>query len=129
MKPWILKEVQNSTPPNWRLDINGTKIDSEQEVADHFNKYFVDKIQKLKDSIDPEYVCDPLEKLKTKHENNQFKFNLKTVTKKQVEKIIKKLKKKKSVGSDGLSQEHLINGKQNLIPPLTKIFNNSIEEG
>ena len=39
------------------------------------------------------------------------------------------MKKKKSSGTDGLSQEHLVLGKENLIPPLTKIFNKSIDGG
>ena len=34
-----------------------------------------------------------------------------------------------SSGSDGLTQEHLIMGKTNLIPHLTKIFNKSTEDG
>ena len=42
---------------------------------------------------------------------------------------MKKLKKKKSSGMDGLRQEHLILGSKNLIAPLTTIINQSIEDG
>ena len=37
--------------------------------------------------------------------------------------------KKKSAGSDGLSQEHLAMGAEALTVPLTQIFNQSIEQG
>ena len=115
--------------PNWRLDINGKKIESEEEIAECFNDYFVDKIQKLKENIDPEYIGDPLAKLKKKHENNVCKFALKQVSPNKLTKILKKLKKKKSSGNDGLPQEHLISGKTNLVPALCQIFNKSIESG
>ena len=41
----------------------------------------------------------------------------------------KKLKKKKSSGLDGLSQEHLLLGIPNLLAPLTVIINQSITDG
>ena len=92
----IANEVNNpKSQPNWRLDINGKKIESEEEIAECFNDYFVDKIQKLKENIDPEYIGDPLAKLKKKHENNVCKFALKQVSPNKLTKILKKLKKKK----------------------------------
>ena len=39
------------------------------------------------------------------------------------------MKKKKSCGSDGLSQEHLAMGAQILAEPLVNIFNQSIGKG
>ena len=55
----IANEVNNpNKQPNWRLDINGKKIESEEEIAKSFNEYFVEKIQKLKNNIDSEYICD-----------------------------------------------------------------------
>ena len=42
---------------------------------------------------------------------------------------LKKLKKKKSAGLDGLSQENLLLGSSKLLCPLTKIINQSIREG
>ena len=51
---------------------------------------------------------DPLEKLKKKMEGKNLKFSLKTVTKKTVKKAVDKMKKKKSSGKDGVSQECLL---------------------
>ena len=48
---------------SWKLEDNGNKIKDELIIAETFNKYFVDKITKLKQNIDPEFLMDPLEKL------------------------------------------------------------------
>ena len=56
-------------------------------------------------------------------------FSLKTVTEKKVFQTIKSLKNKKSSGADGLTQEQLIQGADEIVKPLTKIINKSIKEG
>ena len=38
-------------------------ITAEQEVANSFNQFFIDKISNLKTNIDPSQVKDPLDKL------------------------------------------------------------------
>ena len=48
---------------------------------------------------------------------------------KQLKKVIKQLKKKKSKGVDGLSQEQLIIGSSTLISPLVTIINQPITSG
>ena len=53
-------------------------------------------------------------------------FSLKKVTKKQLAKSLKKLKKKMSAGCDGLSQDKLVLGSRVLVGPLLKIVNKSI---
>ena len=53
----------------------------------------------------------------------------KEISENQFLKHLKKLKKKKSSGLDGLSQEHLIMGAKNLSAPLTTIINRSITQG
>jgi hypothetical protein len=42
---------------------------------------------------------------------------------------LKKIKKKKSSGHDGLRQEHLVLGSNVLVNPLTTIINESISKG
>ena len=54
---------------------------------------------------------------------------MKPVTEKIVEKAMKQMKKKKSAGKDGVSQECLLLGKEILKFPLTRIINSSIETG
>ena len=58
------------------------------------------------------------------------KLNLKMVTQETIKKTIKKMHKKKSTCSDGLTQEQLILGSDTLSGPLTQIvnkFNNRLE--
>ena len=54
---------------------------------------------------------------------------MKPVTEKIVEKAMKQMKKKKSAGKDGVTQECLLLGKEILKFPLTRIINSSIETG
>ena len=73
-----------------------------------------------------------LSKLRKKMEEkgeNVHKMKFKTVTKKQVLKMMSKMKKKKSSGVDGLSQSNLVLGKSVLAEPLTNIINKSISQG
>ena len=62
-------------------------------------------------------------------EQKNIKFSLKTVTEKTVYKAICSLKKKKSAGIDGISQEQLVLGAKVLVVPLTRIINSSISSG
>ena len=87
-------------------------ITDEEEVANTFNSFFVEKISVLKENIDPARIKDPLEKLVKKVKGRNLKFSLKTVTEIKVKKILKGMKKKKSAGPDGLSQECLLLGKE-----------------
>jgi hypothetical protein len=74
-------------------------------------------------------VEDPLEKLRKKMAKKNLKFSLKTVSEKKVYKAICSLKKKKSSGSDGLTQEQLVLGAKTISVPLTRIINSSISSG
>ncbi len=62
-------------------------------------------------------------------EHKKISFSLKTVTEKTVYKAMCSLKKKKSAGVDGISQENLVLGAKALVVPLTRIINNSIANG
>ena len=87
------------------------------------------KIKNLKDNIDPNYVEDPIARLKSKFEGKKLHFSLKTVTEEKVLKTIQGLKNKKSSGRDEVTQEQLKLGAEVLAIPLTRIINKSIEEG
>ena len=99
------------------------------EIAKSFNEFFIKKVEELKKGIDPKIIEDPLKRLKEKLKNNDLSLEFKTVTQKQLSVHLKKLNKKKSSGLDGLSQENLILGAENLIAPMTAIVNSSILEG
>ena len=126
----IVNEVNKPKNENeWNMSINGKVESDEQKIAEAFNDYFVNKIVKLKDNIEQSDVVDPLDKLKTKMEGNTCKFSLKSIKKKKLIKIMKKLKKKKSAGVDGLSQDMLTLGAYLLATPLSTIINKSITDG
>ena len=119
------REKNNS----WKLQEEDEIIEKEEEIANIFNNFFVEKIQVLKDGIDKNIITDPLEKLEKKMKKKNLVFSLKTVTEKKVLKAINSLKKKKSSGIDGLSQEHLVLGAKAFVIPLTRIINTSIVNG
>ena len=101
----------------------------EQVIADTFNKHFTEKIENLKTKTDSIITEDPLAKLKKRLENNIKRFNLKTVSEDKLKKAFKNIKKKKSSGSDSLTQEQLSFGAEVLTVPLQKIFNQSLSTG
>ena len=119
---------KNSAPITIRTSAD-EDITDETEVAEAFNKFFVDKISNLKANIDPNYVKDPLSKIEEKVKHKNLKFKIKTVTVSTVQKAMKKMAKKKSKGSDDISQECLILGLETLAAPLTEIINASISTG
>ena len=96
-------------------------LSDDLEVATKFNKFFVDKIENLKEKIDPAYIKDPLSKIQEKVKNKNLAFSLKQVTLKEVVKIMKSMTKKKSKGNDGVSQEYLLLGLDVLAAPLTLV--------
>ena len=72
---------------------------------------------------------DPLVKLKEKFDGKKLHFSLKKVSEAKVLKTIQGLRNKKSSGRDEVTQEQLKMGAEVLSIPLTRIINNSIEEG
>ena len=129
----VTNEVLNpkaASGAEWLIENkDGVLIKEEAEVAESFNEFFITKVEELKKGIDPNLVEDPLRKLKEKMKDNKLTLEFKTVTQKQLAVHLKKLSKKKSSGLDGLSQENLILGAENLIAPMTAIVNQSILEG
>ena len=121
LKPRVPTVITITTPEG--------ETSNEEKVAETFNKFFVEKINTLKSNIDPSLIKDPLERIKTKVQNKNLNFSLKPVTVRAVEKIMKKMSKKKSKGRDGISQECLLLGQETLAAPLTNIINQSIATG
>ena len=98
-------------------------------MANAFNGFFISKIDKLKENIDPNQVRDPLEKIKEKMKNKNLKLKLKLVSAKTVKKLMNSMAAKKSKGNDGVPQDCLLLGQEVIVNPLTNIINTSIEAG
>ena len=104
-------------------------ITEDDVIANTFNKFFVDKIESLKEKIDPSTTSDPLTRVRNKFANSNLKFKLKPVTVNQVVKSMKGMSKKKSKGKDGIPQDCLLMGLEVLAAPLTEVVNRSIITG
>ena len=91
-------------------------------------------MDKLASGIKKNPNTDPFSRLKEKiHElrlkGSKLQFKLKTVHEKEVLKILKSLKQKRSYGHDGISSEVLKLAAEILVIPLTYIINTSIITG
>jgi hypothetical protein len=128
----ILKLETNKTGKTDKvitLNIEGTPVSNHQEIANEFNKYFLSvakniniksndfKSHKLDNTIPLHYL---LQSFKTPFPN----INLKFLSSKEVENIIKSLKTKNSAGYDEISTRLL-----KISSPLTHICNKSISFG
>ena len=96
---------------------------SEEDIANKFNELFVDKVQKLKQNINPALKSDPTQKLKEKMRGRGSFLRLHPVSEKEVAKAIRGLKSKKSSGFDGVSQELLKSLSSVITLPLKTIIN------
>ena len=101
----------------------------EQSVAETLNKFFVEKIRKLKETVDQNLVRDPLERIRDKMKDKNLSLKLKTTTTAGVKKLMKQMAKKKSKGNDGIPQDCLLTGVEVLAEPMAEIINSSIESG
>jgi hypothetical protein len=104
-------------------------IDDESEVAEKFNKFFIDKIKKLRGKLENLPKSDPLSKMKEHLGERKLQFKLRTVTSNQVRKIIKNLKNTNSTGTDTISTKVVKAAMEVLAEPLTCIVNTSIMSG
>jgi hypothetical protein len=111
--------------------VDGVETSNEKDVADSFNSFFMEKVEKLSKSIDKTLAIDPTEKLRSTRRDKHVKSPLvfKTVQEAKVKRVIESLKPKVSSGKDELSAELLKLGGDILHVPLTYIINKSIVDG
>ena len=108
---------------------NGVKLTTEKEVADCLNDFFPDKIEKLKERINPALKHDPLKKMREKYKNQNLTFTFDQVSSKFVKKIIGGMKPKKSCGLDGISSFYIKMVSEEVAPILTELINTSLSLG
>ena len=130
----VWQEVRNILNPKSSkkisLKIDGVETSEDERVADLFNKYFIAKIEKLRNDIDPKYIESPTKRLKKSlNERRPGTLQLRTVKEAEVIKALHDLKPKKSSGMDGVSQELLKSISSVVFVPLTLIINTSINTG
>ena len=130
----VWQEVRNILNPKSSkkisLKIDGVETSEDERVADLFNKYFIAKIEKLRNDIDPKYIESPTKRLKKSlNERRSGTLQLRTVKEAEVIKALHDLKPKKSSGMDGVSQKLLKSISSLVSVPLTLIINTSINTG
>ena len=106
----------------WRLNLDNEITEDEEKIANAFNDFLIKKIENLKNGINKNDIKDPLLKLKEKVNEKNLSFKLKAISKNTLLKAMKKIKNKKSVGCDGLSQEQMVMGTNSLSDPLLDII-------
>ena len=121
----IVLKPETSAKNKLKIKINNETIEDPQTLADNFNNFFAEKVQKLSAGI-KKSNSDPLLLLKEKMKSLNIRFKIKTVNENHVTKILKELKAKKSYGQDGITAEILKISAEVLKTPLTHIVNTSI---
>ena len=84
--------------PKISLLEDGKEISDDKNSASVFNEFFIEKIRKLKQKIDPKLVQDPL--LRVRKHSGSFSFNVVSVE--HVEKIISSMKTSPSRGAQNI---------------------------
>ena len=121
----ILKP-ENIAKNSIKIQLNNDIIEDPQQLAEEFNIFFKKKVENLADGIKKNLHIDPVSHLREKMSGLNLKFKLRTVSEKEISKILKAMKSKNSHGYDGITSEVLKLGANVLVVPLTFIVNSSI---
>ena len=114
-----------STGPPTQLFSEGRVVTSPAGIASSMNRFFLDKIKKLREKI-PQVVSDPLGKLKEAMRNRASSFCLQQVKEEDIVKIIKNLKNSSASGVDYIDTRTIKLVADIIAPSLTHIINLSI---
>lgn len=112
---------EKSKCENICLNIEGKIIDDSFAIATNFNDYFLNNIQKMAQNF---HIAHPLLTI-----SDKSGFNLSSITKTKVEKIITVLNNSKAKDIYGLDTSFLKQYKDIFSDPLTIMINQSISEG
>lgn len=130
----VWKVTKNLINPNQlREDIvlkhEGEEICDPQRVANIINEYYIDKIKKLVEGIEPSMAHDPYGPLQEFMRDKTCQFQFKTVGSAEVSKIIRKMRKTNAAGVDEISINLIKDFEAELLPVLVHIINRSIVTG
>ena len=108
------------------LEVNGVTLDKAQQVADHLNQYYVQKVQNIVKDLPPDVnaVLDYTDQYLGGKTMKEMEFR--TVAPYEVEKIIADLKQTSAVGHDNISTLVLKRFAKVISPSLTQVINLSI---
>jgi hypothetical protein len=115
-----------SAGPPTQLFSEGRVVTSPAGIASSMNRFFLDKIKKLREKI-PQVVSDPLGKMKEAMRNRVYSFFLQSVNEEDVVKIIKNLKNSSASGVDYIDTRTIKLVADIIAPALAHIINLSIQ--
>ncbi|XP_046685907.1 uncharacterized protein LOC124371605 [Homalodisca vitripennis] len=121
-----VRSKKQDTLPQLKLTINGQLIEDTYAVAEQFNDYFAN-IAKYTIDRNNGTARRPVELPGGTHTSELR--SLRPTTQEELRSIIKSLKSKNSAGIDDISTKVLKHCAEELICPLTDIFNKSFNEG
>ena len=110
-----------------QLFYEGKLENKPNKIANIMNKFFIDKVKKIRESI-TKHQNDPLFTLKKLMRNRNSQFSLQYVYPDTVNKIISSLKNSKSCGMDYIDTYTIKLIKPIILPALTHIINLSIKQ-
>ena len=94
------------------------------EIANHFNDYFINISRTLLQQIQPTHSFDHY-----LNENAASRLQFHPVNKEYISKLIDKLKNKASYGHDNISNKLIKSAKEVLVEPLTLLVNQMLKSG
>ena len=124
VKSWLC--WGNSGPPS-RIFSGGEMLTSPARVAETMNRFFISKVQSLRDRI-PATQDDSLKKLKEVMRNRDCSFSLHPISPDEVERIIAGLKNSKSTGTDFIDTWVIKLIARDILPAVTHILNLSFSQ-
>merc|ERR1712105_526436 len=118
---------QQFSQPDKMIENNEIKNGS-KNVANILNRYYIQKVRKIREDLMNKNKSDPLIHYTNKIPEPDNKLGIKTINMSQLRNIMRSMKKSKSTGVDNVSMEMIINIKLSIEPILLKIVNNVMEK-
>ena len=104
-------------------------VDDEKDLENIFNKFFKEKIEKIKDGIETTQEDDPIGKMHELVAGKDLFFEMRPVSLEQTTKALKSLKSKKSSGNSSVPKVVIKGAAEVLALPLQRVINTSIRDG
>ena len=114
--------------PPTQLFSEGRMVTSPAGLGTAMNKFFIDKIKRLRSSI-PAVSTDPLSRVREAMSTKLCSFKINLVTEEKVLKLIKNLKNSTATGVDNIDTKTVKFVADLIVAPLTHIINLSISTG
>ena len=109
--------------------LEGRTIDNDKDKCEIMNKFFIQKVKSLQDRLNIQQTEDPFKRLYEKIGHRKLNFTFRRLEVKEVEHIMRKMKKTRACGLDGISTDSLRPIIHILAPVLSIVVNDSLQEG